>query len=92
MSTASASGASRVSAIPATRTARHARIADLLGRTAVRSQTELADLLAADGVNDNARTTTSASSRTSTVASPPRNTSSRIAWPAPTHHVACRHW
>ena len=50
MSTASASGASRISAIPATRTARHARIVDLLGRTAVRSQTELADLLAADGL------------------------------------------
>jgi transcriptional regulator of arginine metabolism len=37
-------------AIPATRAARHARIADLLGRTAVRSQGELADLLAADGL------------------------------------------
>lgn len=35
---------------PPTPTARRARIADLLGRTAVRSQTELADLLAADGV------------------------------------------
>ncbi|SDQ51782.1 arginine repressor [Quadrisphaera sp. DSM 44207] len=36
--------------IPATRAARHARITDLLGRTAVRSQAELADLLAADGL------------------------------------------
>jgi transcriptional regulator of arginine metabolism len=37
--------------IPATKTARHARIADLLSRTAVRSQTELAELLAGDGLN-----------------------------------------
>jgi transcriptional regulator of arginine metabolism len=36
--------------IAATRTARHARITDLLGRSAVRSQAELADLLAAEGV------------------------------------------
>jgi transcriptional regulator of arginine metabolism len=36
--------------IPATRTARHARIADLLARASVRSQTELAELLAVDGV------------------------------------------
>ena len=45
-----ADGAPRTSAVPATRTARHARIVELLGRTAVRSQTELADLLAGDGV------------------------------------------
>jgi transcriptional regulator of arginine metabolism len=37
--------------IPATKTARHARIVDLLGRTAVRSQTELAELLSGDGVS-----------------------------------------
>jgi transcriptional regulator of arginine metabolism len=37
--------------IPATRTARHARIADLLARASVRSQTELAELLAVDGVS-----------------------------------------
>ena len=36
--------------IPATKAARHARIADLLARSAVRSQTELADLLARDGL------------------------------------------
>lgn len=33
-----------------TRAARHARIADILLRTAVRSQTELADALAAEGI------------------------------------------
>jgi transcriptional regulator of arginine metabolism len=38
-------------AMPATRTARQARIADLLGRTSVRSQTELAERLADHGVN-----------------------------------------
>lgn len=36
--------------IPATKAARHARIADLLVHTAVRSQSELAELLAADGL------------------------------------------
>jgi transcriptional regulator of arginine metabolism len=36
--------------IPATKAARHARIADLLTRTAVRSQAELAALLADDGL------------------------------------------
>jgi len=46
----SSPGPAASSAIPATRTARHARIVELLGRTAVRSQTELADLLAADGL------------------------------------------
>jgi len=35
---------------PATKTARHARIVDLLGHHAVRSQPELATLLAAEGV------------------------------------------
>ncbi len=35
---------------PLTRTARHARIVELIRDNAVRSQTELADLLAADGV------------------------------------------
>ncbi|GAB2683586.1 arginine repressor [Thalassiella azotivora] len=35
---------------PATKTARHARIRELLEQRAVRSQTELATLLAADGV------------------------------------------
>ena len=35
---------------PQTKTARQARIVDLLGRHAVRSQPQLADLLAADGV------------------------------------------
>ena len=34
-----------------TKTARHARIADILGRQPVRSQTELAALLAAEGVS-----------------------------------------
>ena len=37
--------------IPATRAARHARIADVLARHAVRSQPQLAELLAADGVH-----------------------------------------
>ena len=36
--------------IAATRTARHQRIVEILGRTEVRSQTELLDLLAQDGV------------------------------------------
>ncbi|UER54038.1 arginine repressor [Kineosporiaceae bacterium SCSIO 59966] len=36
--------------IPATKAARHARIADLLARREVRSQGELAELLAADGL------------------------------------------
>ncbi len=44
-----ASGA-RVTAIPATKTARHARIADILARHSVHSQPELASLLARDGV------------------------------------------
>jgi len=35
---------------PVTRTARHARIVELIRSTAVRSQTDLADLLGADGV------------------------------------------
>jgi transcriptional regulator of arginine metabolism len=35
---------------PLTRTARHARIAELIGSRPVHSQTELADLLAAEGV------------------------------------------
>ncbi|MBM0276966.1 arginine repressor [Micromonospora tarensis] len=35
---------------PLTRAARHARILELIRGTAIRSQTELADLLAADGV------------------------------------------
>ena len=35
---------------PLTRTARHARIVELIRERAIRSQTELADLLAADGV------------------------------------------
>ena len=35
---------------PVTRTARHARIAELIGSRPVHSQTELADLLAAEGV------------------------------------------
>jgi transcriptional regulator of arginine metabolism len=35
---------------PLTRTARHARIVELIREKAIRSQTELADLLAADGV------------------------------------------
>ena len=35
---------------PLTRTARHARIAELIGTRPVHSQTELADLLAAEGV------------------------------------------
>jgi transcriptional regulator of arginine metabolism len=35
---------------PLTRTARHARIVELIRDTAVRSQTELGELLAADGV------------------------------------------
>jgi transcriptional regulator of arginine metabolism len=38
-----------VSVVPQTRAARHARIVDLLGRVRVRSQGELARLLAADG-------------------------------------------
>ncbi|HEY9410726.1 MAG TPA: arginine repressor [Jiangellaceae bacterium] len=37
-------------AIATTRTARHQRIAEILGHSAVRSQTELAGLLAADGI------------------------------------------
>ena len=36
--------------IAGTRTARHQRIVEILGRTEVRSQTELLDLLARDGV------------------------------------------
>jgi transcriptional regulator of arginine metabolism len=36
--------------VPLTKAARQARIADLIGRQPVRSQAELADLLAADGV------------------------------------------
>lgn len=36
--------------IPATKAGRHARIVELLGHTAVRSQTELGELLSADGV------------------------------------------
>jgi transcriptional regulator of arginine metabolism len=35
--------------MPSTKASRHARIAELLGRSAVRSQSELADLLAAEG-------------------------------------------
>ena len=46
----SASPNGTVPQAPPTPTARRARIAELLGRTAVRSQTELADLLAAAGV------------------------------------------
>jgi transcriptional regulator of arginine metabolism len=38
-----------MSVVPQTRAARHARIVDLLGRVRVRSQGELARLLAADG-------------------------------------------
>ena len=37
-------------AVPTTKTARQQRIVDLLGRQPVRSQTELADLLAASGL------------------------------------------
>ena len=37
-------------AVPVTRTARHARIAEILARRPVRSQTELADALAEEGV------------------------------------------
>ena len=37
--------------IPATRAARHARIVEVVTRHAVRSQTQLAELLAADGVH-----------------------------------------
>ena len=42
--------APEVAVRPATKTARHARILALISRTPVRSQTELADLLAEDGV------------------------------------------
>jgi transcriptional regulator of arginine metabolism len=44
-------GAVRPGVSPLTKAARHQRIVDLLGRHAVRSQTELADLLAGDGVS-----------------------------------------
>jgi transcriptional regulator of arginine metabolism len=37
--------------VAATRSARHQRIADLLGRTSIRSQSQLVDLLAADGLH-----------------------------------------
>lgn len=43
-------GAASAARAPQTKTARHARIVDLLGSARVRSQTQLADLLAADGV------------------------------------------
>lgn len=48
--TAARARAERLS-IPATKTARHARIIELLGNSSVRSQSELADLLAAQGLS-----------------------------------------
>lgn len=42
--------------IPSTRAARHARISEVLGRQTVRSQAQLAELLAADGLGVNQAT------------------------------------
>jgi transcriptional regulator of arginine metabolism len=51
MSQEQAQGAGGGQAVPQTRTARHRRIVDILGRQPVRSQSQLARLLADDGLS-----------------------------------------